>query len=296
MGIAGNSLVYNESESRAPKVLFDMRVDDLNKFINEREAVRIKKESGAPRPWSEDTILQQWKFCNVHREDDRTTRWIAKNWREPNAQDPDLWYALVIARRALNWPGSMEALGYPVPWNPDKFLQVLHARSASGAKSYDTAYQLLVQGRKGDKAENLIRYVLAPLWEARDFIRPRKGDTLRSFFDRLSGFKYMGLFYSGQVVADLKYAQLQDAPDWESFAVPGPGSERGLNRVMDRPFKNVWRKGEWDVMFQTLRSHITHPMHGQDLQNCLCEWDKYERIRLGDGRVRPYHPTKEPLP
>jgi len=27
-------------------------------------------------------------------------------------------------------------------------------------------------------------------------------------------------------------------------------------------------------------------IHMQDLQNCLCEFDKYERVRLGEGRPR----------
>jgi hypothetical protein len=27
-------------------------------------------------------------------------------------------------------------------------------------------------------------------------------------------------------------------------------------------------------------------LHAQDLQNCLCEFDKYERVRLGEGRPK----------
>jgi hypothetical protein len=26
-----------------------------------------------------------------------------------------------------------------------------------------------------------------------------------------------------------------------------------------------------------------------DIQNCLCEFDKYERVRLGEGRPRSYY-------
>ncbi len=267
------------------------RINDFNAFVEERERIRVKKEAGKPRPWTNDPIFQQYKFCNIHREDDRTTKWIRENWRNPHQNDPDLWFAMVMARRVLNWPPCMGALGYPVPWNPEDFLHVIQTRTAAGLKCYDTAYQLLVQGRKGDKAVNMVKYILAPLWAARDRIRPHADDSLRSFFSVLSSFKYMGLFYTGQVVADLKYVQLTTASDWHTFAVPGPGSERGLNRVFGHDKNAPWREDNWQNNLKTLHELCTTKMHAQDLQNCLCEWDKYCRIKNLEGRVRPYKPT-----
>lgn len=274
-------------------VVFDQiqRIKAFNTFVEERENIRIKKEAGKPRPWTDDPILQDFKFCNVHREDDRTTRWITLNWRTPHIDDPDLWFAMVIARRTLNWPPSMDVLGYPVPWDPKNFVELMKAREASGMKSYDTAYQLLVQGQKGNKAEMMVKHILDPLWAARADVRPRPGDTLRAFHDRLSAFKYMGHFYTGQVIADLKYAQMRNATDWQSFAVPGPGSERGLNRVMGRDKNAPWREDNWQSNLSTLHALTTTMMHAQDLQNCLCEYDKYVRITNQEGRVRPYKPT-----
>ena len=269
------------------------RVKALNEFIVERECIRVKKESGQPWPWTENPIFREYKFCNVRRQDDKTTRWIHNNWSLPHADDPDLWFALVIARRALNWPASMEALGYPVPWNPHNFLSVMNKRASMGLKCFDTAYQLLVQGQKGDKTENMIKLILNLLWEARDELRPKPDDTLRSFFDRLSSFKYMGLFYSGQVVADLKEVQLREAHDWWTFAVPGPGSERGLNRVLGRDKSTPWREKDWREALDQLHPLIKVPatvgrLDGQNENNCLCEFDKYERISRGEGRVRSY--------
>ncbi len=139
----------------------------------------------------------------------------------------------------------------------------------------------------------MVKHILDPLWNAREHLRPRQDDTLRNFFDRLSAFKYMGLFYSGQVVADLKYAQLTTAPDWMTFAVPGPGSERGLNRVFDRDKKNPWTEKEWYEKLMELRSQLTIPLDGQDTQNACCEYDKYCRISNLEGRVRTYKPYGE---
>jgi hypothetical protein len=266
------------------------KIEELNAFIEEREAIRVRKESGQPWPWTDNPIFLKWKFCNVRRSDDKCSRWVMKNWMEPHADDPDLWFALVVARRVLNWPASMAALGYPVPWDPAYFTAITSSLMTTGQKCYDTAYQLLVQGQKGDKAENMIKHILNPLWEHREHIRPRQYDELRTFFNRLSAFKYMGLFYTGQVVADLKYAQLTNALDWDSFAVPGPGSERGLNRVLGRPKNTPWKVEEWYAEAMKVRKQLSIPLDGQDTNNVLCEFDKMERIKLGEGRVRPYHP------
>src|SRR6185369_9375761 len=83
--------------------------------------------------------LQAYRFCNVYREFDTVTQWIAKHWRDPHSGDPDLWFALCVAR-LVNWPGSLQAVGYPVPWSPARFKRVMTARKASGAKTFTSAY------------------------------------------------------------------------------------------------------------------------------------------------------------
>jgi alpha-glutamyl/putrescinyl thymine pyrophosphorylase clade 1 len=80
-----------------------------------------------------------------------------------------------------------------------------------------------------------------------------------------------------------------------TFAVPGPGSKRGLNRVLGRPKDASWRDEDtWRAAFRQLREQITPELeriglgdlHASDLQNCLCEFDKHERVRLGEGKLK----------
>jgi hypothetical protein len=61
-----------------------MRVDDFTHFINEREYARLRKEGKVSVARPLDPIIAKYRFCNVRREDDRVTRWIAENWRKPN--------------------------------------------------------------------------------------------------------------------------------------------------------------------------------------------------------------------
>ena len=284
-----------------------MAVEDLVRFIKERHAVYLRKERGDPWPWTEDPILQKYRFCNVYRNLDRQSKLIQDNWLHPHNKDSDVWFAMVVAR-LVNWWPTLQEVGYPVLWNPAAFKWNMLARSARGEKIFTGAYMVRADAViSGYKADYLADFVLSPMWSERKYLRPKEGETLQSFHTRLMEFRDMGSFMAAQVVADVKYAEgspLRRARDWETWAAPGPGSLRGLNRVNGDDRDRRWKPHEWEASFQLLLSEVWRTMEarkapmprisGQDLQNCLCEFDKYERVRLGQGRPRSmYHPLKE---
>jgi hypothetical protein len=265
-----------------------MRTKDLTKFILERENIRLKKEAGKPRPWTKDEILHTYRFCNVHREDDKVTRWIAKNWREPYSDFVDLWFAMVFAR-LFNLPSTLQHFSplRLLRWDVEDVCSVLEALREKGP-IFNGAYIVSTNGYKMDKVEYLVNRVLTPLWVARRRLRPTRDDTLASYHARLIEFDGLGSFMAGQVVADLKYIDpLYQAPDWWTWAASGPGSRRGLNRVCEHAVDEPWREPQWLMALTQLRAQVGGTaLHAQDLQNCLCEFDKYERVRLGEGRPK----------
>jgi hypothetical protein len=274
-----------------------MTHEPLLYWIGERERIRIRRANGQPFPWTQDPILREWSFCNVRREDDRTTRWIAENWRIPHADDLDLGFAMVVVR-CVNLPEALAELGYPVPWDPEHFLAAMGARKERGEVCFSPAYNISNGGSGAPKAEHLVQKVFAPLWQplTRKRLRPREDDSLHSFYGRLKEANGLGSFMAAQVVADMKYVSpLKNARDWMTFAAPGPGSKKGLNRVLGRPVDAPWRDDDtWRAAFRQLREQIMPELersglgdlHAQDLQNCLCEMDKYERMRLGEGKPK----------
>ena len=62
-----------------------MNMDMLLHWIREREAIRLKRAAGLPQHWTDDQILRACFFTNVRREHDRTTMWVANNWRSRTA-------------------------------------------------------------------------------------------------------------------------------------------------------------------------------------------------------------------
>lgn len=281
-----------------------MSIKAFHKFIRAREAVRVARETGKTKPWTRDPILQRYRFCNVRREDDTVTRWIADNWREPYRNE-DLWFMMAVARW-VNWPDTLEEIAGPVlglgtrqplTFNADAFARILHNRSARGEKVWTGAYMIGTQGNAKDKPAFIAEDVLLPLWLRRAELRPRKGDSLESFAQRVVAVKNQGRFMVGQMIADAKYADkyLRAARDWDTWAISGPGSRRGLNRVLGREVDAAWTEAAWREAFAPVFEKTTNVLpeepwidglHAQDVQNCLCEFDKYERVRLGQGRPR----------
>jgi hypothetical protein len=271
-----------------------MEMSHLLYWITEREAIRLRRAARQPAPWTDDQHLRTWSFCNVRREHDRVTRWIAQNWREPHADDPDLFFAMAVAR-LVNWPDSMAALGYPVPWNREHFIATLTDRAAHGEKVWGEAYNISNAGKSLPKVQ-VVAGVLDALWAWPKVLRPRQDDSLHSFYARLKDMRGFASFMAAQVVADVKQVEpLRSARDWWTFAAPGPGSKRGLNRVLGRPVDAHWRDDDvWRTAFVRLQEAIAPDLErigigrlcGQDLQNCLCEMDKFERVRLGEGKPK----------
>lgn len=277
-----------------------MRVKELFAFIKERHAIYERRLAGAPKPWTRDPILQRYRFCNVYRELDTVTAWIRENWRDPYAENPDVWFAMVQAR-LLNLPASLEAVTPPLPWSAVRFKRVLARRKAEGHRVFNGAYMVRADAvETGLKADYLADFVLSPMWKARKLFTPGLTfGSLHTFHSQLMEFRDMGSFMAGQVVADVKFtALLKNALDWWTWAVPGPGSMRGLNRVFNEPVEWKLREELWQADFKRIQIKIDPlvkkadmpRISAQDLQNCLCEFDKYERVRMGTGRPKQLYP------
>lgn len=275
-------------------------------FIVRREEVRIHKEAGEDWPWTGDEILREYRFCNVRREDDAVTRWIAQYWREPLAAHPDLWWLMCVARlfndvETLSEIRSQAGKGATLKASfPHSMRVAVRARRTRGDRVFNPAYMITTAGRKQDKIDYILE-LLESLWEQRERLRPQPGDTLNSYHMLLGQFQGLGSFLTAQVVADLKYVEpLRSASDWHTFAASGPGSRRGMNRILGRPVNASWQEDDWRQKLNKLQVatavHLRRAgieLHAQDLQHNLCEYDKWMRAKLGEGtpkqRYRPRH-------
>lgn len=292
----------------------------LRHWVREREATRIRKDSGAPAPWTDDPIIAKFRFCNVRREDDRVTVWIREHIREPFADHPNLWFMLAISRW-INWPDTMaEALaaGYgawpdDVRFTTERLAAILHRREARKDKVFTGAYTINAPSTKGaSKIDYVANTVLGAPWKYREYFErlfaggPFAGEvkppTLREVHAALSKYQGWGPFMTYQVVVDLRFTRyLENAEDVATWAAAGPGTCRGLNRIAgrrtDAPLEQWKALTEMRKLYETIRDETGVEMDFSDVPNILCETDKYLRVLKNEGAPRAlYHPQVEPAP
>lgn len=276
----------------------------LRYWMDERERVRLLKESGAPRPWTTDPVIAEWRFCNVNRCDDRETKWIFTNVIEANATSPVLWFNLCIAR-FLNWSPTLAQIGYFGVWDRDRFVTEIEARQAAKEKVYTGAYMVPAGPAGTAKHVYLADAVFTKLWLLRG-AAPPDGSTCEQWNLFLRQAPLMGDFLRNQIITDMRYTHhLRSAGDWETFVIPGPGTQRGLNRLHTLPLAKTWTASEASSVLRALRGRVISdaPHYAEvlrdinNLSNCMCEFDKYLRVLNGEGKPRArYVPQSESNP
>lgn len=255
-------------------------IDLLWYWIREREAIRIKKERGEPRPWTSDPHLGKHHFCNVRREDDRTTKEIRDLGLAEDTNHLPWFYTLA---RLFNYAPSVKVIQM---LGINEGSRTLRLAKQGGAKVFHTAYVVSTCGQEMDK----IDYVVSLAEDVRRIMVPT--GSLARAHDRLMDIKGLGSFMAGQIVADLKNDRyLRDATDWHSWSAIGPGSRKGLQYIWP-DFKDAQYRDKILALYNLMPPDVANMrLHAQDLQNCLCEFSKFYRYHQGDmgGRVRNYH-------
>ena len=234
------------------------------------------------------------------RELDAVTIWIRENLREPLADSPSLVIAMAAAR-LINRPETLEKLKSLIlkhGWHKD-CEAIMREVAAEGEPITNGAY-MITTPMGMDKAAG-ISFILEMMksdGDCENFI------SLNYMSQWLMKFPRVGTFIAAQIVADSKMVpRFRDCPDWNTFALSGPGSRRGLNHVYGRPFDAPMEESEWHEKMLALRVELNKFLAGlgwdqvdaQDSQNCCCEAQKYFRMKnLGMEPKQIYRPKLEP--
>lgn len=119
------------------------------------------------------------------------------------------------------------------------------------------------------------------------------GNTIEETTNLLALQYGWGHFMAYEVATDLTYAHswLANAPDLRTWANAGPGAVRGLNRIHGRELTSAPKKAQTLAEMVDILPAFDITFSGRvcclrDVEHTLCEFDKYERVRLGQGRPR----------
>jgi hypothetical protein len=269
-------------------------------WIVERTHIQRKKDRGDPWPWTEDPILQEYKFTNAFREKDRTTIWFRENIRDPLRYKPEVYMATVIFRwfNLIETGETLLKHNLHIDWDPQKAYDVITPQD----KWITGAYMI-----KSPTSMNKVRGVcqtITNVWNDRKrFLEKCPWSSLQKMNTWLEGYPFLGPFLAYELVTDLRHTYIGAcAKDINKWANAGPGAMRGLNRIYGRDLNYTSKRHNWCEEMKELLNFSVVPgvmrdvkeiLELRDIEHSLCEFDKYERVRLGQGAPRSKYKYKE---
>jgi hypothetical protein len=290
------------------------------RFAAERQEIFFNRFYGKPRPWTEDPILDRYKFTNAYRASDRVSQYLIRRVIYRGSQAPRELFFRIILFKLFNlietWERLEAAFGElsVKEFDPIKYDAVLTAAMEAGATIYSGAYIMPSgdarwrQDRKHRMHLRLLEYMLS----LRLAERVASARNMKEVFELLKSVPSIGDFLAYQFATDLNYSPLTNF-DENEFVVPGPGAKSGIQKC----FSTLGGLTEADLIRfvgdrqeDEMRSRSIHfrdlwgrPLQLIDCQNLFCEVDKYSRVYHPDiqgisGRTRikqQFRPLAEPI-
>lgn len=301
--------------------------EGLRRFFNYAQArhqIYLYKRL-RPQWETDDPILYRFRFTNVFRELDKTTKWFADNVRGPLHRNKDERVLLAtVVFRMLNRIESGVAMfqdndlkkgfgafeEFAARGDVRPLKRALVSRTPRGP--YVTGAYIISSPAGMTKLDGVL-WVLQNFWRKSDWRHwlndnPRRNEySLEGAWEWLREQPYFGNFHSYEIVTDLRHTfLLNKANDIDTWASPGPGCKRGLNRVMGRDktakFSGRDEMLKYMVVILDESSRAEHwsrmrvamgmtkkewpDWEMRDVEHTLCEFDKYERVRLKEGKPR----------
>lgn len=282
------------------------RLDTYFYWIHERETIRLNKEvEQKPPPWTDDPILQKFKFCQVFREDDRTTRWFRTHIRDPYRDDPEVLMATVIFRwfNYIETGRTLVKNKLHLEWDRKKAIEEITKQN-----KWVTGAYIVKTPNRMDKVTGVAECI-SHMWGDREKLVEKilETNSLEKSWNILRDYPYMGPFMAYEVITDLRHTYLlRDAEDILTWANAGPGAMRGLNRLAGRELgfckrSHPWNeemRNLWEISRDKLNPNLIDldKFEMREIEGGLCEFDKYSRILNEEGRTRSVYKYNEDLP
>ena len=279
-------------------------------FAFERQNIFYRKLKGQSPPWTEDNILNTFKFTNAYRASDRVSQYLIRHviYQDDMSLSANEIFFRIILFKIFNkietWEkleSELETIRYS-EYNFEKYDQVLTRLKQSGQSIYSSAY-IMPSGSKSFGHSMKHRNHLALLEKMMKDELPQKiaeASSMSDAFDLIRSYPSIGNFLAYQLITDINYSNLTDFSEMD-FVMPGPGALDGIHKCFadkgDLDHSDIIKfvTDRQDVEFEKLNLGFL-TLWGRrlqliDCQNLFCEVDKYSRVHhpefLGiSGRTR----------
>ncbi|MEW8684779.1 MAG: nucleotide kinase domain-containing protein [Candidatus Thiodiazotropha sp.] len=277
-------------------------------FAKLRQDIFFDRISGKCHPWSDDDVLNTYKFTNAYRASDRVSQYLIKNViYTGNHNVAEVFFRTILFKlfnKIETWQILIDSFGEVCikDFSFEDYDRVLTNALSNGKRIYSAAYIMPSRGYPSiHKKKHRMHLDLISKMLTDDL--PNKVSTTKSLkevFNLLLSYPGIGKFLAYQYTIDLNYSDIINYSEMD-FVVAGPGAVNGIKKCftdtdglsyedivkyvtdnqdheferLNIPFKNLWGR----------------PLQLIDCQNLFCEIDKYSRVKFPEysyltGRTR----------
>lgn len=269
--------------------------DTYWRFAAERQSIFFKRLKEEKAPWTEDQILQNFKFTNAYRASDRVSQYLIRHVIYEGDDSHDEVFFRIILFKTFNkietWQLLLQKFGQ-ISWNEFDFRAydaVLTEAKNARLSVYSGAYIMPSGGSAfghSAKHSNHLR-LLQKMMEDDLPSKICDAKSMQHVFELLRSYPMIGDFLAYQYATDINYSNLTDFSEM-SFVVPGPGARDGLQKCFSDPggFSEVdlirlvaeRQEDEFKRLGLNFQDIWGRKLQLIDCQNLFCEVDKYARV------------------
>lgn len=270
--------------------------DSYWQFAAERQAIFFRRAFGEPHPWTDDDVLEKFKFTNAYRASDRVSQYLIRHViYEGNQTAQEVFFRTILFKlfnKIETWEMLQKEVGR-IAYEDYSFAiydGVLTAAMERKQAIYSAAYIMPSGGRSLGRTKKHRSHLKLLEQMMHDEVGEQIADfqSMRQAFDLLLSYPMIGDFLAYQYVTDLNYSNVTGFSEME-FVVPGPGALDGIHKCFD----SLGGLNETDIIklvtdrqeeeFQRLGLDFLslwgRPLQLIDCQNLFCEIGKYARVR-----------------
>lgn len=270
-------------------------LEDISSFIKERMVIWGKKISNSSKPFTNDEILNNFRFCNIYREFDKQTIEIHSLLKKIE-KDFDLWLLNLLFLRFVCKPETVKSTGF-LNFKEDNNREVFNRLSKLPSPKYGSAYIFpisLIQKSKYPSREEFFCFYFPQVVkkiskEIRDFSNISVVEGLNILLPKF-GFNFR--FHLTEVLIDISYQFPEKIDLFKRFHI-GPGAKPTfelLNKDLNPE----------DICLELINfspKGFPYPSHNgkkiplscENWEGIACEYRKYLNLKKGKGRKRIFN-------
>lgn len=269
-------------------------LSEIQDFAIERQLIWEKKTKGLDWPYTNDKVLQTYKFCNIYRELDRQTieiHTLLKN----HENDLDLWLLNVLFCRLICNTETVKKVGL-LSYSAKHNLIVYKKLQSLARPKYGSAYifpvSLIMKTKYPTREEFFCKYLPKVTRECAKIIKSFENKSVPEALALiLPTFGFNLKFHWTESLIDTAYQFPEYIDLYKRFPI-GPGSIPTMKLLS----KEVNPENTCLALSQTpfpQFPHLTYNekpvlLSAENWEGVGCEYRKYKNLKSGKGRRRLY--------